>query len=960
MDCILIGEVGTPLLGVSTGDKYIGMDSLLTTKTDLLRNIPDICFILNDGVLDLTVKDNDELWAVPKLAQVYKAFKTLYKNGELTNIIPSELDKNTSAEFKKSVGTFVSGSFGKQTGITLEQLNRMFVDRITFEMSNTDSGYFAVRRNILTMDNILKNTEDAVKKYIQQFLSENEEVFENLKMLSDEQEVFFYSTSNGVMPTYEEVADIITDDLDEYRFKSIVPKYHNYVGPFVNYQKGAIGSTGSYVDGEYIHRALVAEVMNDRNYRTTIATRRSELATQKIGDKVMSITPTVITGDAEYDADPIQANERSYYEELCKWEDMCLTRDILEAPVEEWVKLGLDIKKYMPLLPVTSRVKPFSEINSETYEMTSDKSKTFTMDKLAQFELTEEVFRSLHSGSPTSNKWFKYALNIALLSTRYYTGGIEAPIGYDVWDFDKSKVADVSFDDKYTLYMSGKVRVGNRIYSAEDVDNLASDVTFDDYGDIYSERGAEYWFNISEDDAEGKQDSGNDNSVKTKDLNLLEEVMLYCLNSGVEHALPEALIKCLRFDKNKPRSLQLDSLTSRVDLTTGAQVTDVDYSSPVEYEDGKPSIISSFVTVDTIDESVKAFLKECTNVKSFGKAVIGVGVTTRYKQPDGTVVNVVEYYDIQTLVNDEILQEQIVNLVDGKVIESNPKSETVAEVIQKVSRNVTTMSIQMNDAVMISMITGYQDKLKPELPAYKIIANINKSGFNMFTFANSLANLKELTKNIKYIRMGKVVDKLSATRSTDEVTQLLNAEMLTRYGNIIVKSTQITASGNEAFSQTYKLWQTESDYSLSLNSISSEANSVDAVGEYRKKVVAFLGKTAQDAGKSADSKWGLLAIKMSKESSTPTFYAMQNKEIINKIIVMSAKNITRDALTAYVSNADKVISQPMSKLIAMVKAMREKAGGSYPVQTIINKIFDFVDDETKETFTTIIVNNMKG
>jgi len=989
MEYIVIGDIGTPLLGVSTGEKYIGIDTLLAVNANVLNDANGLKFILNNGNIDLTAIDSDDLWAVPKVAEIYKVFKKMNSERKLTNLFASDLDNSEASAFKKMVAEYVAGNFGKGTGIDLTQLNNMFVDRYNFELRNVESGYFALRSDILHMENIRKNTDADVIKYIDEFLGSSEEVFENNKIVSDNQRVFFCATDKSVMPDYELVRGITIGELDEYRMKTIVPAYHRYLGPFMNYTVGALGSQGSYTDGEYIRHAMVAETMNSRDYKRVIASRRTELASQEVGGKRIAITPSVITGSDEYDSDSITVNEKDYYQALCEWEDMCIERDMLEAPIEEWVKLGLDIDKYLPELPRTRRVRHFGGISPITYDLVSlpvekrskFNNKTgkmeeydvivseispdgFTIADLAKVGLTKEVFKELNAGSPTSNKWFMYAINVALMATRYYTGFVNTPFGYDDWEFNKDIIAERSFRDKYEAYMSGKVWRGNRIVTSDELDERSDkneeSPTFEEYGDIGTEAGAEYWLGIVEREESSTESTGS-KFAAVGYVDLMSVITEYIATSNVRHAHPEALIKCLRFGSNKPQSLRLDSLESRVNLTTGELITNISLTNPVELEAGKTALIRYFVTSNGMCEDVKNFLKEATGFKSFGDTIIGVGVGTRYKQPDGSEKLVIEHYDMQTLVNDIALQNTIANLKDGKIIESTPRSKSVEDVIQEVSRNVTTMSIQMNDAITSSVISGYQDKLTSEQAAYKILNNINKAGYNMFTFVQSLANMKELTKNIKFIRTGKVVDKLKVTQLSVEVQNLLNADTLVLYGGILSKSMQITAVGNEQFNKTFELWKDEVHYSLELESISSVTNTVNIVEVYRNQVAEVVDKLTKAKGVAVEPNWNIMALKEAQDSKLPMFYAMGNKQVTVKMIILSAKKITKDALAAYDANPSKNLAQLVKALVNMVSVTKNNPKySSLPVEKIIEMMFIFVDDETKQVFTNLIVNNLKG
>ena len=959
MEYIVVGDIGTPLLGISDGETYHDVESVITSQNSLLSSAQHLAFTLNNGNVDLTVIDNDDLWAIDTVGQMYEAYKKFRKNTIFKSMVKSELDTKDASAFKDKVYAFVNGKLTGATGITVEKLDKLFNSRFNFEMYNVNNNIILENRNILTMDNILKNTSAEVKNYINNLLKENQEVFDNRRIVSDNQRIFFYSSNTSVMPDYESVRDVVIDDITEYRLKGMVPHFHKYVGPLVNYSVGSVGSTGSFTDGEYIKRSIVAEAMSAFNYKEILSLRRSELSVQKVGDRNISVTKSVVEGNFEYDKDPINNNEIDYYNELCKWEDMCIERDMLEANIEDWIMLGFKIEEYIPDFPRTRRVVPFNKVSPVTFELVSNTEDGFKVSDLAKFGISVDTFKDLNAGSPTSNKWFTYAINVALIATRYYTSFVDTPIGYDAWDFDKNAVRDkYSFDDKYLGYMNGNLFICNRVVSEDSIDSTernGDSVTFADYGDLYSDVGMKYWFGYDAYESDTPQNDNNIFKGAAKSLNKV--VIEYITNSGVRHAFPEALIKCLRFGSNKPESLQLDHIDSRVNLTTAELITKVDTSNPVLYDNDKPCIIRSFVAINGINESVTALLKSKTDFKDFGKAIIGVGVTTKYKQPDGRIIPVTEYYDIQTLVNDTSLQNSIVNLEDGKIIESSPATESVEDIIMMVENNKTTMSIQMND-VILDIISKYQDELPSECNAYKILNNINRNGYNLYNFCINLKTIKDLTASIKYISIGKVIDKLKTLNSRGEVKNILDAEVLVRYGNILSKSMQINSTGNALFNKTFELWKTDIDYSLDITKVSSDVNVVNVADEYRNKVINKLNDLAKQKNLT-NVKWDTLSLKMAKTDTGYIFHAFGNKNVTSKLIIISAKNAVLKDFSQYDSNPTKRKELPFEALVNTVKATKARFADK-SIDALIAGLFDFADDETKEQFVNLIKNVMRG
>lgn len=958
LEYIVIGGVGTPLLGISDGEVYHSIESVITSQNNLLSSAQHLAFIVNNGSIDLTVVDNDDLWAIDTVGQVYGIYKRMRKESLFNSLVQGELDSEEAKAFRNKVQGFVNKQLLPATGINVEKLNDLFNSRFNFELYNTNSNIILNNRNILSMENILKNTSDDVKDFIKNLLKDNQEVYENKRIVSDNQRIFFYSSSTSIMPDYDDVRDVVINDLSEYRLKGMVPHFHKYVGPLVNFSVGSVGSTGSFVDGEYIKRAIAAEAMNDFNYKDIISTRRTELSVQKFGDRNVSVTKSVVEGNYEYDKDPITNNEIDYYNELCKWEDMCIERDMLEANIEDWVALGFNINEYIPDFQRTRRVVPFNRVSPTTFELVDNIADGFKISDLEKFGITIDTFKNLNSGSPTANKWFTYAVNVALVATRYYTNYVDTPIGYNNWEFNKNVIRDkYSFDDKYAGYVNGNLFIGNRVVSEDSMesnDKGDDSATFADYGDLYSEVGMKYWFGY--DESEGESNPNDKNLARGAAKSLNNVVIEYILNSNVRHAFPEALIKCLRFGINKPESLQLDSIDSRVNLTTAELITKIDTSNPVLFDNGKPCIIRSFVVINDVNDSVKALLKSKTKFNDFGKAVIGVGVSTKYMQSDGRVIHVTEYYDIQTIVNDSALQDSIANLENGRIIESNPAIESIEDVIQTVETNKTTMSIQMND-VILDIISKYQDELPSECNAYKILNNINRSGYNLFNFGINLRTIKDLTASVKYISIGKVIDKLKTLNARGDVQNILDAEVLVRYGNILSKSMQIASTGNELFNKTFELWKNDINYSLDITKVAVDVNTVNVADDYRNKVIEKLNNLAKQK-QLTNVKWDTLSLKMSKNDSGYIFYAFGNKAITNKLIIISAKNAVLKDFSQYDSNPTKRKELPFESLVNIVKATKAKFADR-SVDSLIAGLFDFVDVDTKEQFVNLIKNVMR-
>lgn len=956
------------VMGILDEGRALGFNSLLTKGIDVLKRATDLYFTQNEDLIDISVKDSDD---VVDVSSLYTAFKQFYKNRELNSIILVEaLDTNPKViQFKKAACNYAM-NLKKAFGLELSDFDKMLIERAEFDVRGKAANLINNNVEVLGFDNIFKNTGMQVRNFIESKTAQTQVSYENRKLLSEEQKVFFYATPTSVMPSYDDVRDIDTDSLDKYTLKSVVPKYHKYIGPYVNYHVGAVGSTSGYANGEYIKDGSVAAVLNDMNFKKKLTEFRVNYSRVVIGERKLSITPMYVTGDSEYDGDPIKENERDYYNALCKFVDECLVRDILEVPVIKWIELGLNVRdeKYLPNLKYVQA--PFNKIDFETLELTDDDSRVFTLERLAEVGLTVDVFRELGAGSPTSNKWFTYAINVALVANRAYSGLVSVPFGYDSFEFIRNEVVRDSFDEKYRLFRDGYIKTGRGLRSFEDIDSSDSEsraYTVEDYEDPYSEVGMVYWYGIKDGEEYVDDVSVNSGSMVIRDTestslglnmghdmsaDLTAEVVNYCLFSGILYSMPEALIKCLRFGRNKPKCLQLDGLMSRVDLTTAEIITDINYSNPVEFEVGKPHVISKIVTVESLSEDVKTFLQKNCGVRTFHKIIIGVGLLSKYQQDDGSVAKVTEYYDMQTLVNDTELQGKIANLENGRIIESNPATETVASVMDNASRSVVDVCVQPNASICMQVINKYLDELKAGCTAYSAITNMSKAGFNMFTFAQALATMKELLRYVKIIQMDKATERLESMSIISDVKALLNVDLLLKYGGVLKEClTKSAITDKELFAQTFETWNKMTDYAIQTNiSHVAEPNTVDVVGNYLALVKSRL---------PVHKDFKIFGVVDNVNKDKKFFYLLQNQAVNKKFYVVSGIKMTDDAVRGFCTSTSDYKELRIGQVIQLVENNMKKAP-RLSVGEIVDLMFEFVDDDTKVSVKNLITNNVRG
>lgn len=946
------------LLGVVDDGKAYGINSLLTQGTDILNKADKLHFGVFNDTIDISVTECRELF---NIAPVYQAFKQKYKEGIINTLIAvPDLDSDEALQFKNSVKNFVESQLQPATGVTIEQLNAMFIERRSYDYL---SDYFLDKMHLFNNPTLTANTPDDVKSYLKQYSMKNKIKHENVRIVDERQRVFFYATEDSVMPEYEDVVDIIEDGVESCELKYVVPKFHNYLGPYINYVKPVnVGETGDYTNGEYIKNAHVAAIMNDYRYVSLYKDQTSLYVGKEVGKQLIKVDPKYIEGDSDYDGDPIRDNEKDYYDELCKFVDMCFERDILEAPIVEWIALGLDIRKYIPDIIITSA--PLGKIDATTHTSTDDKSKAFNIEKLERIGLTKDVFRELNAGSPTSNKWFSYAINVALAATRAYTSFVSIPFGYDAWDFSRNYVRGISFDEKYYAYTRGMMYKG-RMKNPISIDDYNTDnengVEFD-LGDLSDEFASLYWRGAESVLKDSQSQDGvsevefildtnanynGKSPLAFKEQTLSQTVVNYCLTSGMFYAMPEALIKCLRFGNKKPKCLQLDSLNSRVNLTTAELITDLNYDNPVLHN-GKKYVAVNIVTVNNTSDNVKTFLKQELNVNASNPIVIGLGLRADYNQPDGSMASTTEYFDLQTLANNEGILNDIYNFDGTNFNIPNTTFVSVSEVLNAVSRSALTKNIEPNGSIVLNIVNKYLASLDSESIAYKVISNMNKEGLNMFSFGRSLETLSNLTMYKRLHQMNQTIDVLKEQKAPKEIQNIVYANTLFLYGSVIGKSFgQATGDTLTTLNNTFKLWRETVDCSMKFDVVATGTNTLNNI---ESKI--------SEVSKMLPVKSGFQIMRILKINSTTefSFYILQNKEASKKLFVVDYADIPEAEMAkfgSFVKSKDSEASGTnINKIALMIKNVKAQKAGVTTVN-VINVLFEFNNEQTKDKFINI-------
>lgn len=995
MDIFTLNGADTKVLGIMDGDKLFTIEDILTTRKDILtRNSSLYLKADSSDVLDIYASDSDDLYAI-NFESAYKNYVLKLKNKILrsTSFIVNDLDSAEAKEFKGQLISWAS-KFVK-IGLQVEDVNKMFANRYTIEgMSLSSSNLLEDKQvikdlTIFQMDNLTMNSDAHTKEVIAKLLSNIANVrYENQPILSEEQEVFFYATESSVMPAYEDIKNLDESDITFYEMKAQVPKFFNYIGPFMNYVKGRAGArkgdgtTGQYVNGRYIESAIVAEIMNSQDYKSECAERSISELSCNIGGHRIRITRGYIEGSAEYDNIGIKPNEQRYFEELCKFEDMCLTRDILEAPINEWIALGLKINDYLPQISGMAKNYPLSYLDKVTLQpciifdadggIKSIDSNHITMEDLNKVGLTRDVFVELHKGTPTSNKWFKYAINVALITNRYYTGNVSIPFGYDEWDFNKKIITSRTFDEKYRLYFDrGSIIRGNSIVSASELDSIADNseadlAYFSDYADMQNETAYKYWCEGYSEDA--KEDemlsatqgatqnrAGSMSLLSAKVISLLENIMEYIYDSNVQYAHAEALIKLLRFGMCKPAALRLDHISSRVNLTNGAILKEISRNEIIEYEAGKPYLLFSVVTTSDFSETVKKSIMEKGGVKAVGKVVAGIGLMSKYKQTDGSSASVYEYYDIQTFAKDIELQGKIANFADSVVTSmgSQIKEESVQEVIERVNANKISTSIESNKSILL-FYNDYRDKLEKGTIAAKCMDNLYKDGFNMMTFFSSLATLNVKSTNEKYIAQNKIVDKLASLKNQGDMRELLYTDLLFKFGQTITELSQFTGDKLVLFKEALTMWSTRSEHSLKLSTVFESTNSTNVMDAKIDNFKSLIAKCKSELGAEGTVDVAVRGIIQDASQRKPIYYFIILKGATSSRNIIANIEIPIEVIKT-VNNDGKIGAAEVNLLVQKISAQAKRLP-NLTIETIIEKMFIFDSESTKNSFSTVVKN----
>lgn len=1014
-------SVGYSVIGVVVDGELLSIKKLINENIDVLKNMDMAYYAYVGNMIDICIEDNDDLFP---LGSVMDAINVKMQNRVISSLIPMNgTDSDEAAKFKMSIAGFLSKNLTPDTGVTIEQFNRAVLDRLDFEKENENSGLFIDKVSLLKLPNLLDKTSDKIKEYIDQFIEDHPASCTNSVMMNEEQQVIFYATNDGVMPKYDEVAGIDENTVDMFRMRYLVPAYHRYIGGYVNYTKGSPGSEFSvYDDRDYITRGVCAAIMNDIHYRKVLKDETAaSILNCVVGGNRVRITRDYIEGSDEYDTDGIRENEREYYDALCKFIDICQEEDILKSTVSSWYNVGLDLTKYVPGITqkevslrqydrnamIVIGTDPlidneFGELtteelkkNKETERRNDEKLNKYGLNRedLNKKGLTREQLASV-TGSPTSLKWFRYAINVALAATRAYTGKVEIPYGYDAADFMRFlNVNRVSFDDKYSRLISDNV-----LFTSAGAMQLL-DVEDERLAALYSGSGVHAYTPISDSDDVAERELDVDSyfkqhslcsdsmkssrypvgksgrvditpeyirdtereSVTNEDVRSMSEaatesltdiIITNCIACKSRYAFAEALIKCLRFGNNKPRNLCISGTNSKINLTTGEIIENINYDKPVLRDDKKYvmryAIVSNGLSKDAVE-----FLKAGTKCGKSNKIIIGVGLGEYYeKSTPGEANEIITFYDMEVFTRKTELHNNIFGYSNGVIDTSSRLFEeiTVERMLDLVNNNTVRYHIEMNDSIFENIIKRFLDGIEnTSAIAYQKISKMNKDGYGLFDMFSILSGISGISTAKRYVIKDVVIKGLIAAKGQSDLREIMNMVVLDTfrlYGEVIAKCYSInTEDIGSLFEEEFNIWNTMVDYSMKLSDGDRAVS--DEFEQYKAVLTEKLGSDKFNVMYLID-----VEKKNGVDTKVPIFYMLQNKESKygNKYVIMSC-DLYKDSDVREYNMADKVSMVNITQF--MMKIKKTAAQNNMDFVFVQEKLTVFIDDKSANRFNNI-------
>lgn len=991
-------EYLTPIFFINE-DGCFDILSLTTENLHRLAEDSRSALTIAKGSIDIAINepDLDNCEDVLDITQFYETYCKLINNKKIDSLIFFDgIDTEEQKKIKTSYKNFVTKELSS-FGVNIKMFDKSFSER--YKMDRSGNNFFYDKVKCLTNKTLTARSSTETNEYIEDFIDSNNLGFKNEILRNEEQQVIFYAKDNKIMPDYDEVRSALEGGVNSIYYcemKNIVPAFFKYIGGYVNYKKVAGDSVEMDANDRYIQKkdgyytdGSVAAVFNDYRFAQILKEYESLYSFVKVGNKNTNITPDTITGSTEYDNDEIRENEKEYYDALCAFVDECLEKDILNVRVRDWMPYGINLEKIIPGIRESSSF-PLNNISVETHKSAKSKDeKTFNMEELAKFGITIDTFRKAAKGSPTSNAWFKYAINIALVATRAYSGKVGIPFGYDACDFCRSvESSGISFTEKYnaitsddpSIYERGSRRTLRRLSDITATDRGGNEIDPADYLDVASDVGNDYWFpevgvysknrqtqrmklNLIIDtdcDSDGADEllRYNNNSIArlTDDgkrpgvSDLTDIIYNYCYSSDNLYAMPEALIKLLRFGSNKPKSLQLSGESSKIDLTTSVLQKNICFDKPILFNNKYKYAVVSVVVAESLSNELKEYLKTKASVKKFNKFVIGVQLLSRYDsgiedEPD----NVIEFVDIQTLVTDYELQSSIMGDIMNVENIGEIEEISVSSVLEDIRVDTIRNSVRPNN-LMQESIRKTLDSIQEDSPrAYKVLTNMNRDGFNIFSVFAHLESAKAPANSFRTIQNNNMEAFIKEAKGVTDITGIMNYNAFYEFGGVFTDlMTKEYSSPDEGLKIAIDAWSGKINTKLQLSSV-AVSSSTNEVKEYAELIKEKLDLTKQY---TVFTVW----IKSATGNEERKFFALSYKkdEKSTRFVILSGDK-TSDVFISEVAKANntKINKITMHQFDQRLKVAQKKfvdAGKNVTIEAMVNSWFMFIDNVTKNEF----------
>lgn len=718
------------LVGANFNNDFHSLRDLLDGNAALLKKAHHIRLEMDaDDKVHLTVNDAEDTESY-----ISMGIDTLYNELRVKRgykvIEPQPLDSQEVLSVKKWCENMISNcnTNYKPVNLTCNSLTRMFDDYENLVLYAKDSKHFLLS-GILENKVVLENTDEETQEKITSALTSTNGEVEVVRTVcvEDGQEVIFPLEDGRLFPSYEDIKDIPMFSYAYGQMREYVPEFPKLVGPYINLNvthpvvKEHIPGTNTYVDltpltkedmRPQLSKGAVAQLCNSVNFEQVLRSNdpqvRALLDHCKITGRVKNggVTIEYIKGSSGNDSKDIMETEKRYYNALLEFYKNTYKEDIHNAPVAEWRTTGLfQIKEYE------------NTFNKEyVYNEKSVNSDDMTLKELAlKSGLTEEEWNDWVESelpklmgsnikSPNNVKWFSYAINLALVANRAYTGAIPVPYGYSVQEFvsDNSDYTNTYKDrlkafeedvldgeeDQYDQDVAGMVFMSSiggdsKSFNKKRVFDLVSLSETNLEGDSNTQKASEdlvfmpqdellasksihyrrYWkgfpynFFLNTDFIHQTFNIGGqgESEVRAKSLNRdMHKIIMDFLDDikGVS-VYPEALIKLLRFGANKPALLSISNYSKKsVNLTTGVVYKAIDKKDPLTVEyNGKSytSFLSGFLLHNCYDFDFYQNWLKLDESNKYNAMLVGIVVSNVYKQDDNKMETVNTMFDIETL-----------------------------------------------------------------------------------------------------------------------------------------------------------------------------------------------------------------------------------------------------------------------------------------------------------------------